>query len=467
MREMRGSDAYFLREESRARHMHTLKVVVVDPATANEKPRFSLVRERAARLMPHLAAFRRRPVRIPLGIGHPLWIEAPELDVDYHFRHVVLPPGAGDEALDELMGQVASEPLDEERPLWQLFFVEGLPEERIAYVTKIHHALADGAAAAELVARLFQTTPEPVQIPEPPQLESERAPAPWGRLAAALRRELGWQRKLPGLLRRSLRGIRIGIARRRAGLPMPPHPFRAPPTRFNRPLTPSRVFAHATLPLAELRRVKSAFGCTINDVYVALVGGSVRHYLEQRGELPALPLTAAVPVAVRRETDDPAFGNATATWFTSTGSDVADPVERLRAVTASTRAARDLFAERDPHLAPDWLDLWLLRRLYLTGFQGLAHVVLRRPSFNLIISNVRGPSSELYSDGGRVVALRSMGPLAAQQGLNFTAWSYRDDFAVGVHACREHVPELRTITERLPLELQALERAAETARAPD
>jgi hypothetical protein len=190
------------------------------------------------------------------------------------------------------------------------------------------------------------------------------------------------------------------------------------------------------------------------------VGGALRRYLDLHGELPTKPLSAAVPVSVRGPGDDPTFGNAVASWYATTGSDIEDPVERLRVVADSTRAASELFAARDPRLPIDWLEHWHIRHAYLRGFQGLAAAVTGRPSFNVIVSNVRGPSRQLYSGGARVVGLHSMGPLALQQGINFTAWSYLDDFAIGVQACREHVPDLKALTACLAPELEELTRAA-------
>ncbi len=126
----------------------------------------------------------------------------------------------------------------------------------------------------------------------------------------------------------------------------------------------------------------------------------------------------------------------------------------------STRAARELFATRDPRLPMKWLEHWPLRRAYLDGIQAFVRWLIRRPSYNVIVSNVRGPARPLYVDGARVEALYSMGPLSLQQGLNFTAWSYLDDFAVGLHACREHVPDLEVLAGALRLELDLLTSAA-------
>jgi WS/DGAT/MGAT family acyltransferase len=461
MIEMLGADAYFLWEESRARHMHTLKIVVLDPSTAHEKLHFERVRTGAPLVLPYLPAFRRRPLRSPLGIGHPLWLEAPVLDPDYHLHHEILPPGAGEEALDELASRIASEPLDPERPLWQIFFVEGLPGGRVAYVTKLHHAVADGRASAEIALRSFQESPEPTPLPRAYEGENEPVPAAGWRLAGAVRREIVRLGELPSLLWRSLGALGVAFRWRRAGRLLPARAFKSPPTRFNRRITPNRVYAHVRLPLPVLKQVKNAFGCTVNDVYISLVGGTLRSYLARHGELPPRSLTAAVPVSVRQDHEDATFGNATAYWFATTGSDVSDPVERLHAVAQSTRTARELFEARDARLSVDWLDHWQLRRIYIDGLAKFMSALVGRPSYNVIVSNVRGPSRPLYSNGARVEALYSMGPLAHQQGLNFTAWSYVDDFSVGVHACREHVPDVRALADALPAQLEELRRAAE------
>jgi WS/DGAT/MGAT family acyltransferase len=465
MIEMRGSDAYFLWQESRALHMHTLKIVVMAPSGAHQPVTIESVREGALRLLRYVPAFRRRPAGVLLGITHPVWVDAPDLDPDYHLRHVVLPPGAGEDALDEMLGRIATEPLDRDRPLWQIFFVEGLPGGRVAFVTKLHHALADGSASAELVSRLFQDNVEP--MPQIPRYAGETEPVPPAarHFARSILREIRRLSELPTLCWRSLAAVVTSIRWRLVGRPLPPLAFAAPATRFNRRITPNRTFSHVRLPLSTLREVKAAFGCTVNDVYLALVGGTLRTYLEQHDELPRGSLTAAVPVSVRNEEDDPIFGNAMAYWFASTGSDVADAGQRLEAVAKSTRAARELFATRDSRLAMRWLEHWPLRRLYLDGIQVVLHWLIRRPSYNVIVSNVRGPERPLYTDGARVEALYSMGPLSLQQGLNFTAWSYLDDFTIGVHACREHVPDIGALAERFPAELEELRKAAQARAA--
>ena len=391
MREMAGADAFFLYEETPARHMHTMKIIEVDPSTSRQPLSMERVRQGAALVMPTRRAFRVRPAAIPFGLGHPFWADAPRLDRDYHFRHVVLEAPGGRDEFDALVSRVASTPLAHDRPLWQLYFVEGLEGGRAAYMVKIHHAVADGVASAHLVASSFDTVAEPQHdLASLVGAVNESIPPKRTLLAAALRREIRRQRDLPRLLARSLRMIRASVARRRSGN-APALPFGGPPTRFNRPPTPNRVYAHTTLALSDLRFCRRAFDCTLNDVFVAVAGGALRRYLAARGELPDRALTAAVPVSIRSDQDDPHFGNANFIWGVSTGSDVADPEERLRSVARSTRAARGAFEASDRRLPIDWLEFWALRRMYLIWFQRLAGTLLGRPAFNVILSNVPGP----------------------------------------------------------------------------
>ncbi len=456
MIEMSGADAYFLREESRARHMHTLKIVVVEPEGAFDPPSIERVRAGAVGVLPREPAFRRRPLDVPVGFGNPFWVDALELDPDYHVRHEVLPAGSTDAALDELAGRIASEPLDRERPLWQIIFVEGLPKGRVAYVLKIHHAVADGVASAELALRTLQEDREQMLYEPWRPPPAEPLPSRRDRIWAATKTHARRQREMPRLILRSMREVATSLSWLRSGRTMPAQMFNAPAARFNQPITPNRVYAHVRLSLPEIIEVKRSAKCTVNDVFLTLVGGTVHSYLATQGEPNASALTAAIPVSVSGMREDPAFGNAVTAMLATTASHIAEPLERLRVVAESTRAARALYERRDPRLAIEWYDHWVLRRLYLRYLPVLLNALLGRPGVNLIASNVRGPSVPLYSNGAHVSELFSMGPLSGQQGLNFTAWSYLDAFSVGVHACREHVPDVRSLADGLAVELEKL-----------
>jgi hypothetical protein len=171
-------------------------------------------------------------------------------------------------------------------------------------------------------------------------------------------------------------------------------------------------------------------------------------------------MTAVVPVSVRTADDESIFGNAISQWFASTGSNIVDPAERLRSVMHSAQLARSAFAAKDRTLSKDWFDLWPLRRLYLFGLPWVVTSIIKRPAYNVIVSNVPGPDVPLYSNGARIVSVRSSGPLSWQQGLNFTAWCYLDDFSITIHACRKDASDLHRLADAFVPELKDLLEAA-------
>jgi WS/DGAT/MGAT family acyltransferase len=244
---------------------------------------------------------------------------------------------------------------------------------------------------------------------------------------------------------------------RKRGAPPVTPPLTGPMTRFNKPITPNRAYVDVTISLQTLRDAKDALGGTLNDVYLTLCGGAVRRYLEDHGELPGPSLIATSPVSLRTDEESGAYGNRISYWYVTLGTDEADPVTRLEAVMRSTQAARQ-WASSDRSLFSDWQDYYVLFRLLTRRLLALTERIMRRPAFNAIVSNVRGPA-RLTFQGAPVVAVRSMGPIVPPECLNFTAWSYGDDLSIGIHACREHAPDLRSMADHLRDELDLLEKA--------
>jgi WS/DGAT/MGAT family acyltransferase len=216
-------------------------------------------------------------------------------------------------------------------------------------------------------------------------------------------------------------------------------------------LSADRVYADVTLPFAEMKRLKDATGHTVNEVFVTLCGGAVRRYLLEHGELPDRCLTAAHPVSLRREDERDTFGNRTSYWYVSLGTDVADPLARLEVVKRGLDAARE-WAQGDVELFAVWQDYYLLFGTLTLKSLTVAERLSHRPAFNAVVSNVRGPAP-LSFGASPAVAVRSMGPITRVLGLNMTAWSYRDNFSVGLQSCREFMPDLRRLGDHLRAEL--------------
>jgi WS/DGAT/MGAT family acyltransferase len=316
-----------------------------------------------------------------------------------------------------------------------------------------------------MLSSVFQHGPK--ERPVIPDATPPRDPAPTRRrlMLPALRSFAPRAAHLPRLVNRSLRATRIGRERAREGLGGPAKAFDSPPTRFNARFTAHRTCAWAPLAMRDLKAVRAAFGCTVNDVLIAVCSGAVRSYLDQHGELPRASLSATVPVSIRNEHELDDYGNRLTSWFVMLATDVADPVERLAAIHTATHAARaSQTARHSETLVEEWMGYKLLWRRWI-AFGGTAAGLTRRPTFNLIVSNVRGPDP-LWFDGAPVEEIVSVGELAMGLGLNLTGWSYRDQMVVGASACPEHVPDLWDLVDGLPVALAELVEAARIVDAP-
>jgi WS/DGAT/MGAT family acyltransferase len=462
MQRLRGADGFHLYLETRTEHHHTIKVVIVDPSTAHDRLDMENARHALEQGLAYVPPLQWQLVSMPFRISHPLWAYRRNLDLDYHLRRAALPEPGGRREFAEVVSEIASTGLERDRPLWQLWIVEGLEGGRIAYVMKVHHALADGVSSAQILMDSLQSSPDA----SPPEVEhpfesDEPIPPPHRVLAIGLRDSLRISLAIPGLLLRLVRLGFVTLGRRLARMPRAVRLFTAPATRLNRKLTPHRWFATVDLPVAELKRVKNLLGGSLNDVYVAICAGAIRRYLESHAELPARPLVASIPVSTRKPEELRAYGNCVSTWLVSLATDCADPLERYHVIQENLAAARATHETGDPDLIPDFMEAWWLYQAIMGMGQRVLERITGRPGMHVIVSNVRGPASPLYLNGAEVVGLQSMGPLIDGVGLNFTGWSYRDTLHVGIVACREHVPDIWKLADTIPGELAELLTAAE------
>jgi diacylglycerol O-acyltransferase / wax synthase len=465
MQRLTGSDAQHLYGETPAQHGHTCKIAVVDVAHDPDGYTFEKVKEALADRAHVLPPFRWRLVPVPGGVFHPLWADIGDLPLDDQVRSVRVAAPGGRRELCEVVSRIASEPLDRSKPLWELWVVEGMADGRVGFVTKMHHAIADGVASAQLLLDAMHEDPEEAVEPPAEPLRPDPVPTKGGILEDALVDLFRLLPRFPDVLRRTASAAAVAVRRRLSPGPTTVRPFTGPMTRFNRPLTPNRIYACTTLPLADVRAVKDRLDCTLNDVVLAMAGGALRAWLDGTGELPRQSLTAAVPVSVRRPEEQRAWGNRVRNMFTTLATDEADPLERVRRIHDATTAAKAMHADTDPRLQYDWWEFYPLWKAYISWTRGLVQRITGRPSYNLIISNVRGPGAPLFVEGFPLEELHSMGPLANELGLNITMWSYCDQLSFGVVACPEHVPDLWDLVDRLPDALREL-RAAVGLDAP-
>lgn len=470
MERLPGVDAGFLYLETPTLHMHTLKIGVLDVSGIAElsgpeidlgKAGLAVLRDQLGRRLHLLPTFRRRVVQVPWGLNHPVWVEDGAFDLDRHLATRRVPAPGGPVQVDEVIADIASTALPRDRPLWSITLLDGLADRGLVVVAKVHHALADGVAAAGLLAAVMVTDPTQREAAPPAAVWSgETLPARRDLLRQAVRDWAGPLRALPTLLLDTARRLRSAVAVRRTASVRPPRPILdTPRASFNGALTTRRTFATGSLPLDGVRRVARGVGVSVNDVVLALVSAALRQWLAARGERLRGSLTASVPVAA----DPPGsparlVGNRVSSLFTSLCSDVADPVERLRRIHQVTVQAKAVQQALGLDLLERWVQYtpggpfgWAMRQ-----YSRLRGADLHRPPVNLVVSNVPGPREPLYVAGARLADLFSVGPILEGIGLNITVWSYCDRMNVSAISCPTLLPDLRVVVDAMAPALDEL-----------
>jgi WS/DGAT/MGAT family acyltransferase len=458
MKRMSGVDAAFLYGETPAWHMHVSAVILVDPTETPGGFSIDRFKQRIEQRLHLVPQFRWKLVEVPFGMDRPGWVEDPNFDLSYHVRHIGVTPPGGPEQLGELIGDLVGYKLDRNIPLWEMWVIEGLADGRVAILAKVHHSIVDGVSGSELATVLFDFEPDP---PESDEEVVPRVIGPVPSSAELMVRGMGRMMLSPYRFARFTdqtvrQGLKfIGFQRR---VSPPSIPFQAPRTSFNAELTPHRRFAYSSVALDEVREIKNAFGVKLNDVVLALCAGTLRRYLELGGELPDSPLIAQVPMSLRAEGDVNSVGTKVGALFASLATDIDDPVARLGAIHESTQSAKEmqeaLAADKIMGLteltAPGLINL--AARMYtLAGLD-----TLTPPIMNLIISNVPGPPSPLYTAGARIEALYPMGPLLYGTGINITVFSYTGRIDFGFMVCRDLVDDHWSLADGIPLALAEL-----------
>jgi diacylglycerol O-acyltransferase len=462
---MSPTDSVFLTVETRQRPMHLGGLHLFTPP-ADAGPTYVRDLFDALTHVPEVAPlFRKRAARSWLFGGQWGWQDDEQFDLEHHVRHNALPrPGRILELL-ALTSRLHSTLLDRSRPLWEAHVIEGLEDGRFAVYIKIHHALVDGVAAAKLLQSVMTTDADIRDQPAPwavqPTPASKTRPAiaasvepasvDWGQQAGSIARQTV---ALPAVLARTIsRGLKAEPA---------PVSFAAPKTIFNVPISGARRFAAQSWPLDRLRRVGRAHRATVNDVVLAMCSGALRGYLSDLDALPAEPLIAMVPVALRTKDRDRQEGNAVGAVMCNLGTNLDGAAERLALVTNSMNEGKAELAGMS-NLQLLAMTAVGMGPLLLQSTPGLHNLL--RPPFNLIISNVPGSRRPLHLNGARMDGVYPMSIPFDGQALNITCTSYVKDLGFGLTGCRRSVPHLQRLLghlEQALIDLEGIRPAART-----
>lgn len=442
------ADAAFLAMETPTLPMHGGGLFLFDTTNVGRVgfPRFlSLVRSRL-HLVPR---YRQKLAFTPLGLAPPVWVDDPQFDIAYHVRHAALPRPGTNAQLMEYCARILSRPLDRNRPLWELYVIEGLEDDRVALLAKSHHALIDGITGLEIVSVMMDDAPDAsATIPPADPWEPEPTPSgyelafsgavevltsPAAALASARRVTAA-----PGHAARRVvtvgRGL-AAVARANVVKPAPQSPLNVPPG-------PHRRFAVQRLSLAEVKRVKNAFGTTVNDVVLTMAGDATGRYLRSRGSrTDGLWLRALVPLSVRDDDGDGPPGRRITPVFVNLPAFEMDPVERLRnCSSAMADAARSSQAVGADFLVG--LGSFAPPTMHATA----ARLAARTRLYNFVVTNVPGPQHPIYCLGARLLGAFPFTPLSSSQSYAIGVTSIDGWLNVGITADYDALPDVETVT---------------------
>ncbi|HEU5062775.1 MAG TPA: wax ester/triacylglycerol synthase family O-acyltransferase [Solirubrobacterales bacterium] len=420
-----GLDTSFLHLERSGAHMHVASVSVFKGAPPTHRE----FRDHIASRLHLVPRFRQKLRFVPLDQGRPVWVDDPHLNLDYHVRQTALPAPGSDEQLRNLASRIFSQQLDRSKPLWELWLVEGLNNDRFAIIGKSHHALVDGVSGVDITTVLFDLDPEPAGTPDkaPPWL-ARPEPTDVQLLSEAWKERLTSPKEIYRGFRAALRGPRQVLGGVRDTSKIVTAGMAAPDSVFNVEIGPHRRFQMVQTDLKDLKRVKNAHGGTVNDVILSIVAGGIGKYLRARGhDTEGLELRAMVPVSVRAAEEHGALGNRISAMMAPLPVWCEDPVERLHVVTqemgdlkTSGQAVGAEILTKLTDFAPSTIASQAARLQPAQRF------------FNLVVTNVPGPQFPLYVLGRKMESIFPMVPLARRQALCVGIMSYNGQVNFGL-----------------------------------
>jgi diacylglycerol O-acyltransferase / wax synthase len=463
-----GLDASFLHIEDASSHMHVAGVMLFE----GPPPPYAELLDAFERRLPLVPRYRQRLAFVPLGQGRPMWVDDPHFNLRYHVRSTALASPGSERQLKDLAGRVFSQQLDRDKPLWEVWLVEGLDDDRFAILSKTHHALVDGISGVDIISVLFDTSPEPAAPTDPGDrwlprplpsraqllaealLERATIPAEIGRSAKAVVRG---PRRMAGAIRDAAVGVG---AMAWAGL----NP--APASPYNKAIGPHRRFTWVRANLSDLKAIKDELGGTVNDVVLSVVSGGLGRHLRRRGiNTDGLELKAMVPVSVRTDVQRGALGNRVAAMMAPLPVWCQEPVARLDIVSEQLKDLKSGGQAVGAQVLTD-----------LSGFapstimDQASRLMARQRFFNIVVTNVPGPQFPLYLLGRRMLDPFPMVPLAKNQAVGIALLSYdgRINFGlVGDYDLMWDLDDLATDLEESLAELAAAAGVELTEREPD
>ena len=444
-------DEMFLHLEGPSTHMHVGGIAVFE----GEPPDYDDVLQMIADRLQFVPRFRQKLAPVPLGLGRPVWVDDPHFHLEYHVRHTALPAPGSRDKLNRLTARIMSQQLDRDKPLWEIWFAEGLAGNRFAFVSKTHHSLVDGISGTDIMSVLLDPSPEVPAI-ERDTWRPDFEPSADQLMVDALRERLTSPAEVVRSLQSAatdpskLSGLVLGSAR--ALGEWMGSSFAAPPSSLNRSIGPHRRFETVTVALDDLKSIKNAFGGTVNDVVLTVVSGGLRRLLRGRDErVDDLELRAMVPVSVRTDEQRGTLGNQVANVWAALPVYEPDPLERLHVISESMRDLKNSGQAVGAQVLTS-----LGEFAPPTIVAQASRLVARQRAFNLVITNVPGPQIPLYTLGHELLEVYPVLPLSGNTTLGVALLSYNGSVGFGLlgdYETTEDIGELAEGIEKSTAEL--------------
>jgi WS/DGAT/MGAT family acyltransferase len=446
-------DNGFLLMESPTKPMHVAgtQIFRAGPLTSEDGGiDMDSIRRLTESVLHRIPRYRQKVTWIP-GENHAVWVDDPHFSLDYHMRHTALPRPGTEAQLKRLASRIMEQPLDRSRPLWESWVVEGLEGDRFAMITKIHHCMIDGAAGVDISQILQSPSPErdigvaPRFIPRPhPSADELRRDARMRFLALPFR----WARDLVSFARENDHPLTELVTRFRAiGELLGWQFIRPSDTPINGPVGPHRIFDWLTLPLEDVKAVRRALDCTVNDVVLTTVTGAFRDFMIRRQVRPEeLDFRVSSPVNVRRDEDRGRLGNRVSTWVVPLPLGEADPLQQFAKLRATTLGLKDSHQALGTEVVLSILD----------GLSVAPPASAASRSINTIVTNVPGPQFPLYLLGAEMLECFPQAPLLENMGMTIGVLSYNGRMCFGMNADYDRIPDLADFVNLMQRSFQRL-----------
>lgn len=466
MQKLQAADVAFLDLERPETPPLMGALIIMDPSTApgsfvRHRDILEYIEERL-HLAPNL---RKRLIDSPLKLDEPRLIDDPNFDLEFHVRHLALPRPRDRRQLNILTARLMSRPMDLNRPLWEMYIIEGLeeikdlPADAFAVLIKLHHAAFDGVAGSAAIWAMMQTAPDSRPAPPPAPWTPEPSPkiADWALsiMVEAGRQAIGNMQALPSLWKGAVGAVMDSIG---------DDPPTVPKTRFQGHISSHRVLDWVIFPNSEFREIRAALGKPkMNDLVLCVIAGALRRYLRSKDELPDSPLLAMCPINVRGAGDPTEGGNHITAMRVSLGTDIEDPIERLKAIAASTALGKDQAEKLGGTFMGDLMALYPypLRSRFIREANAIAaggnspiHMA------NVVVSNIPAPRGQYYFAGSKFFEYAAFGPITPGFGLFHSVSGMDWEMTFSVSSCREIMPDIAFYMDCLRESFQEIRKLA-------